>query len=65
MPGSVPVQTATVMLDGITYTGTYYFKSSLVCVQYGAGSKATQLGGSTAESIARLLLSELVREERG
>jgi len=64
MPSPSPVQNVTVTIDGVTYKGTYYVEGLLVHVQSDAGSKATQLGGSTARTIAKLLLLELVREQR-
>jgi hypothetical protein len=62
MVGPFPVRKITVEIDGVTHEGTYYVQSSLVYVQYATGKKATQVGGSPAKSIAKLLLSELVRE---
>jgi hypothetical protein len=58
------VREITVIIDGKTYEGTYYVQQSLVYVQSASGGKATQVGGSRPEFIARLLLSELVREGR-
>ena len=59
-----PVRNVTVKLDGVTYKGTFYVRGSLVLVQCDAGTKATQVGGSPARSIAKQLLSELVRGQR-
>jgi hypothetical protein len=59
------VKPVTVTIDGVTHHGTYYVQGSLVYVHYGATKKETQVGGSPAESIAQLLLSELVREWLG
>jgi hypothetical protein len=56
------VKPVTVTIDRVTHYGTYYVQDSLVYVQYGTARKETQVGGSPAESIAQLLLSELVRE---
>jgi hypothetical protein len=50
-----------ISLDGVTHKGTYYAQGSLVHVQCDAGTKATQLGRLPAMSVAKLLLSELVR----
>ena len=61
MAGPALVRNVTVTLDGVKYTGTYFVQSSLVYVNYGDGRKVTQVGGSPAVSIARLLLSEMVR----
>jgi hypothetical protein len=59
-----PVHNITVTLDGVTYRGTYYVQDSTVYVRCDAGKKATQVGGSSAASIARLLMLELVREQK-
>jgi hypothetical protein len=61
-PRPTPLKNISVTIDGITHDGTYYVQSSMVCVQSQLGTKATQVGGSRPEMIARLLLSELVRE---
>ena len=61
MVRSSPVRKITTEIDGVTHDGTYYTHGSMVYVQYGAGRKETQIGGSPAEAIARLLLSEMVR----
>jgi hypothetical protein len=60
MVGYSPVQNITATVDGVTYKGTYYTYGSMVYVQYGDARRNTQTGGLTAESIAMLLLSELV-----
>jgi hypothetical protein len=54
--------------DGKTVTGHYTVESGVVRVTYyggnavGGASKATQVGNSSAERIARMLLGELVGE---
>ena len=45
---------------GKEFVGEYYTQRSMVYVRYGGRQKATQIGGSPASSIARLLLGELV-----
>lgn len=55
------VKNVSVKIGDITHHGTYYVQDSLVYVQSEHGTKATQVGGSSPASIARLLLSELVR----
>ena len=55
------VKNVTVMIDGIEHDGTYYVQGLMVYVRSEKGQKAAQLGGSRPETIARLLLSELVR----
>lgn len=56
------VKTLTVTIYGVAYHGTYFIQNSIVYVQSSFGSKATQLGTSPPEMVAKLLLSELVRE---
>lgn len=56
------VKTLTVTLYGVAYHGTYFVQNSIVYVQSTFGSKATQLGKLPPEMVAKLLLSELVRE---
>jgi hypothetical protein len=59
------VHNVTVTIDGVTHQGTYYVQGPLlVYVQCDAGTKATQVGRSPPSAIAKLLLSELVREQR-
>jgi hypothetical protein len=60
MVRSSPVRNIEVTIDGVTHQGTYY--RSMVYVQHCSGRKQTQIAGVPAESIAKLLLSELVRE---
>ena len=54
------VKPVTVTINGVPHNGTYFVQSSMVHVQSMLGSKATQVGGSPPETIAKLLLSELV-----
>jgi hypothetical protein len=62
MPRKAPTPVGvSVTLDGVTYRGTYYVQASMVHVQCNAGTKTTQLGGFPAQTIAKMLLSELVR----
>jgi hypothetical protein len=51
------------MIGGVTYKGRYYTHGPMVYAYYGSVRKETQIGGSPAETIAKLLLSELVRED--
>jgi hypothetical protein len=62
-PKVSPRREVTIELDGKPYSGTYIVDRGSVRVSFGAGSKITQLGGSTAEHIAKLLLAELVNEQ--
>jgi hypothetical protein len=56
-----PVKIISVIIDGVTHSGTYYVQGSTVHVRSSKGAKATQVGGSPPEAIAKMLLSELVR----
>ena len=47
---------------GKRYTGGYSFRGGAVTVHSFSGSKTTQIGGSSAEPIARILLTEIVVE---
>jgi hypothetical protein len=58
------VKSVIVEIDDFIYEGTYYVQKSIVYVQSEFGSKSTQLGSSPPHTIAKLLLSELVREGR-
>jgi hypothetical protein len=51
----------------MTVRGTYTYDASseIVTVVYRGRKKSTQLGGSTPEAIARLLLGELVDNPEG
>ena len=62
--GPSPVRSVTVTIDDIMYFGTYYVQDSVVYVQSEFGTKADRRV-SPARAIARLLLSELVRERPG
>lgn len=55
------VRDVSVTIDGVTHQGTYYVQNKIVYVQSEKGNKATQLGGSSPQTMAMLLLSELVR----
>ena len=62
MVRSSPVRKIKVTVDGAVHKGSYYTHGSMVYAHSDAGGKkSTQIGGSPAESIAELLLSELVR----
>lgn len=56
------VKTLTVTLYAVAYHGTYFVQNSIVYVQSRFGSKATRPGRSPPEMVAKLLLSEIVRE---
>jgi hypothetical protein len=54
-----------IVVDGVTHHGHYQAEKRMIRVWYKLGDKATQLGGSPAESLARMILSEMVRETKG
>lgn len=57
------IRTITIEREGKTYTGEFRVEKGMVAVTTEAGGyTSTQLGASPADSVARLLLSELVRE---
>jgi hypothetical protein len=62
--GPSPVESVTVIIDGVTHHGSYFLRGSVVHVRSPLGARATQVGGSPPEAIAMLLLSELVREPK-
>lgn len=48
--------------DGKTYHGSYTLDRGIICVSNMLGSKTTQLGGLPPETLAKMLLSELVHQ---
>jgi hypothetical protein len=58
---AAPVRTVSVTIDGATHLGTYYLQIAILFVHSPLGAKASRLGGSPPELMARLLLAELVR----
>ena len=58
------VRSVTVTIDGVTHHGTYYVQGPVVHVRSPLGEKITKVRRSPPEAIARLLLSELVREAK-
>lgn len=57
------VKNVSVVVNGMTYQGTYFVSNSMVHVQSEKGRKATQVGGSEPEALAKMLLSELARSQ--
>ena len=53
------VKTITITIHGTAYHGTYFVQHAIVYVQSAFGSKATQVGWSPPEMVAKLVLSEL------
>ena len=50
--------------DGQRYTGSYTADHRIIEVSYGSDSKTTQIGGSSPNNLAKVLLRELVTEEQ-
>ena len=57
-----PVKSVTVTVDGVTYHGTYFVQDSIVHLRSPLGIKLSLVGRSPPETIAKLLLTELVRD---
>ena len=55
------VRTVTITVDDVEHHGIYFVQNSLVYVRSPLGAKATPAGDSPPETIAKVLLSELVR----
>ncbi|MCY1369854.1 hypothetical protein D9M68_977530 [compost metagenome] len=51
-------------LNGRTYSGRYRVEKGIITVSTMSGSKSTQLGRLPEEALARMLLRELVDEEK-
>jgi hypothetical protein len=58
-------RSVTVTIDGVAYHGSYFVQRSMIYVRSPLGAKATQVGGSPPEVIAKLLLLELVQAPDG
>jgi hypothetical protein len=54
--------TVEIEFGGRTVSGFYRVKRGLISVSTSQGSKATQVGGSPPESLARVMLRELAKE---
>ena len=54
----------TIEFDGKAYKGRYKVESKMVHVTSVYGSKSTQLGGSTAVVIARMLLRNILSDAK-
>jgi hypothetical protein len=55
------VREVSVTIGDEIHHGTYFVQGSMVHVQSSFGAKATQVGNSPPQMIAKMLLSELVR----
>jgi hypothetical protein len=61
---AVPVKPVTVTIDAVTHNGFYFVQGFMVYVASKFGAKSTQVGGSAPEELAKLLLWELVHEQK-
>jgi hypothetical protein len=59
MPRTFPV---TIDLDGKIYQGSYSVERGMITVWAAGGSKTTQVGNIPVETLAKILLSELVHQ---
>jgi hypothetical protein len=59
--GPTPAKEVSVTIGDEIHHGTYSVQGSMVNVQSSFGAKATQVGNSPPVTIAKVLLSELVR----
>lgn len=50
-----------VEFEGQTYTASYFVQSKVVTVESAYGNNSTQVGGSPAQSMARILFGEILR----
>ena len=57
------VKSVTVTVDGVTHQGIYYVQGSEVHVRSPLGEKITQIGESSPEALAKLLLWKLVHDK--
>jgi hypothetical protein len=55
-----PLGEVSVSIDGVTYRGMYWVENQIVYVKSSLGEKSTQVGESSPETNAILLLSEIV-----
>ncbi|HEY8157859.1 MAG TPA: hypothetical protein VIF10_04050 [Methylobacter sp.] len=51
-------------INGILYEAEYSVADGIVTVYGDSGHKSTQLGGMKEESLAKILLSHLIREDK-
>lgn len=58
-----PRKPISVEIGGVAHHGHFETERGMIRVDYEGSSKATQIGGSPPKTLARLILSELVREQ--
>ncbi|HWI05560.1 MAG TPA: hypothetical protein VNT52_17270 [Acidimicrobiales bacterium] len=55
----------TVEIDGQTFSGSYEVARGIITVSTAYGRKSTQVGSTPPDTLARILLRELVQAEKG
>ena len=61
---SLPIRTVEFEKNGETYSGNYTVQDELLTVTYRMKEKSSLLSGDPPEALAKLLLSELVEENK-
>lgn len=59
---SAPLNKVSIERDGQTYQGWYVVEQKVITVSTSWGEKSTQVGGLRPESLAKIMLRELVDE---
>jgi hypothetical protein len=62
MEKNPPRYPVTCEIDGETYRGTYWVAGKIITVSTGMGGKSTQVGSTSAETLAKQLLRELTKQ---
>ena len=57
--------TVSIKHGDVTYTASYVVERGMITVSGAFGSRTTQLSGSTAENLAKLLLAEMADQGKG
>ena len=64
MSRPAPVKPVTITIDGVTHEGSYFLQDLTLHIRSPLGAMAIQVGSLPPEAVAKLLLSELVREAK-
>ena len=64
MSRPAPVKPVTIVIDEVMHEGSYFLQDLTLSIQWPLGAMATQVGSLPPEAVAKLLLSELVREAK-
>jgi hypothetical protein len=60
-PRSIPIS---IEIESAVYHGSYSVSRGMLTVRSADGSKTTQVGGTPADTLARVLLAELARQSK-